>query len=600
MAYRKSTPILNGRAKLYPPRSDGDRWQVVYADPVTGKQRNRRATTREAAEAKASEALGDWTEEAGRASITPPTVAEAFESWMDANRSRWVDRTADNYRYRFNGLRALHDLPVTAVRPADLREVSASLSREQAKRLRTVVRGIFDTVERWTGRDGRLYAEAVRLPGTRNDDAPRSVEKSQIPRTEWVVGAINCLYATCQPHPALSRLTEQIHPITGEHTDTAADRLASDPWFMSEAIRLGAPLDVISSMRRGMPQHYKMREQRRRDETIELASRFRQIALLTALGAAGALRIGEALALRPRHLFGLQLDQNTVRTITMAMRNVLGREIVDGYELHGTEEPGGWLLPGYRGRVEVVEQVSPLSSGRMNVTPPKMHKERTVWLSPLLYPPWDSSHRTLRELLNDDTAPGAEAFEFALFNPADRDTSLWRMTESDALQLWRAGYVPVTYLLHDRLRELWVECRGDIRRWWDCLLFPTRNRARNRGDGPKFPERWPHGKEVPNGTFQNPSNLSYRYISPVYDYVSTVLHSWPGHKGNTKRHNTDKEPRKGWTHHALRHWAISQWLGRGTPVSMATSQAGHKDESFTLSRYSSALKEHLPERGFEP
>lgn len=597
MAKRAGTRILGGRATLYAP-TDAKAWRVAVADPVTGRRRVLSATSRQNAVAKARDALGDWDADAETARPSEaPTVAEAVESWIDANRSRWVARTVEVYRYRSRALGSIADARVTAVRPSDLRAVADGLSREQAKRLRTVVRGTFDHVERWTKRDGRLYAEAVRIPGTSGDDAPRQVERQQIPSTEWIAGAINCLYGTCQIHPALGRGSETLNPITGEHSHPAADELAADPWFLGETLRLGAPLRIIDSMRRGVPRHYSDTEGRRRAETTELAGRFRQIALLTAFGAGGALRIGEALALRPRHLFGPTLDQNTARNIAASMAAILGREVVDGYEPRGTEEVGGMLLRGYRGRVDVVEQVSPLPTGRMAISAPKMQRNRTVWLAPLLYPAWDTSSRSLRELLTDPTAPGAESFDFELFRPGDQAASLWTMTEYDALTLWRAGFVPLAYLLHDRLRELWVESRGDIRRWWDCLLFPTRNPARTE---PLFPDRWPYSKAVPNGTFQAPANFVWRYVSPVYDHVSEVLHSWPGHKGNAQRHNTEKEPRRGFTHHALRHWAISQWLGRGTSVSMVTRQAGHADEAFTLSRYSWALAEHLPARGFEP
>lgn len=596
---RAGTSILGGRATLYTP-TGAKSYRVALLDPVTRTRRVLSATSRKAAEEKARAALGDWDEEAEVKRSDAPTVAQAVESWIEANSSRWVARTVEVYRYRAAALRPIAEARVTAVKPGDLRGIADGLSREQAKRLRTVVRGTFDAVEKWTGRDGRVYAEAVRIPGTASDDAPRQVERAVIPSTQWITGTIDCLYSTCQIHPARARLGETLNVVTGEHVHQGLEDLNADPWFLGESLTLGAPLSLIDSMRRGIPKHYSDPEGRRREETAELASRFRQIALITALGAAGALRIGEVLALRPRHLFGLTLDQNTARLVAMGMGNVLTREVLDGYELHGTEEMGGRLLPGYRGRVQVVEQVSPLSTGRMAISAPKMGRSREVWLSPLLYPAWDTSNRSLRQLLADTTAPSADAFSFELFAPDDVNASLWTMTERDAVQLWRAGYIPLPYLLHDRLRELWVETGGDIRKWWNCLLFPTRNAARRRGEGPLFPERWPYAKEAPNGAFQPPSNLSYRYISPVYDYVSEVLDQWPGYKGNPQRHNTDKPPRRGFTHHALRHWAISQWLGRGTPVSMVTRQAGHKDEAFTLSRYSWALAEHLPERGFEP
>lgn len=594
MSKRKGTRILNGRATLHSPTGAKRNWRVLFIDPIVGNRRELSGTSRDEAIAKCREALGDWDRDQEPQKVKPPTLNEAFEAWIASSRSKWVDRTVAAYEALYRGsLARLGEKPVTMVTPKDLQQIAESTTRGQAKRVRTITRGIFDTVERWTGNKGAVYADAVRIPGSKSDDAPPVVEKAQVPSTEWITGVINCAYASCQLHPVLNHPSEHLDEISGEHTDTRADtaELSADWWFKTEALRLGAPLELIESMRRGMPKHYKQREQRRRDETIELASRFRRVALMTALGAAGALRIGEVLALRPRHLFGLGLDQNTARKADQAMHTVLTRELAEGYEPTGTEEPNGLLLPGYRGKIEVVEQVSPLNSGRMAISAPKMNRNRTVWLAPLMYPAWDDTNRSLRALLTDPQTPGVERFDFDAFNPADLRTSLWSMTEVDAYQLWRAGFVPVAYLLHDRLREMWRQANGDLKLWWNALLFPSRNSGRQRGQGPHFPNRWPHQKEPSFGTFQSPTNLTTRYVAPLYDHVSEVVHSWPGYRAGT---------RDGYSHHALRHWAISSWLSRGVPISTVSKQAGHRHEAFTLSRYSWALQEHFPERGFEP
>lgn len=470
---KKSVPILGGRARLYAPTSPGGRWQVVWKDPVTGKPKNRTGTTKNQVVQKAAAALGDWTE--APAGGSPPSVGEAVETWLDDNAHRWVNRTATAYRYRARALQDLWDIPVTAIRPEDMRELASGLSRDQAKRLRTVVRSTFDGVAHWTGRPGARYSDAMRIPGTSSEDAPREVGRTQIPTSEWVSGVVDCCYSTCQLHPFLARPDEFIDGMTGEHSGAHIEDDSGSLWFARDRLRLGVPLDLIQAMRRGIPKHYRDPEGRRRAETVELAGRFRQTALITALGAAGGLRIGEVLALRPRHLFGLHLDQNTARRIESAMHGVLLREVAAGYLPSPLEDLYPLLLPGYRGQVDVVEQVSP-DGGRMAVTAPKMGKTRRLYLSPMLYPAWDrGADRQLRELLTDQNTPGLETNQFEVFNPADRSQSLWHMSEADASILWRAGFIPVGYLLHDRLRELWLESERDIRVFWDSLIFPTRN-----------------------------------------------------------------------------------------------------------------------------
>uniref|UniRef100_A0A7U5K8P1 Core-binding (CB) domain-containing protein n=1 Tax=Corynebacterium silvaticum TaxID=2320431 RepID=A0A7U5K8P1_9CORY len=252
---KKSVPILGGRARLYRPSTPGGRWQVVWRDPVTGKPKNRTGATKDIVVQKAAEALGDWVDDP--TDVAPPTVGEAVEAWIADNEHRWVSRTTTAYRYRARALHDLWDLPVTAVRPDDLRGLADGLSRGQAKRVRTIVRSAFDAARRWTGRPGDRYADAIRLPGTASEDAPREVERTQIPTSEWVSGVIDTCHSTCQLHPALACPGEAVDALTGEHTGRV---LTDDPgsmWFVREKLQLGAPLPLISSMRRGIPDHYK-------------------------------------------------------------------------------------------------------------------------------------------------------------------------------------------------------------------------------------------------------------------------------------------------------------------------------------------------------
>ncbi|GAB2505648.1 hypothetical protein GCM10027031_11870 [Corynebacterium atrinae] len=76
-----------------------------------------------------------------------------METWISDNKRRWFSGTVTAYRYRARALQDLWDLPVTAVRPADLRGHGCGVCRacrDQAKRIRTIVRATFDLVERWT------------------------------------------------------------------------------------------------------------------------------------------------------------------------------------------------------------------------------------------------------------------------------------------------------------------------------------------------------------------------------------------------------------------------------------------------------------------
>ena len=572
--------VLSGRATLHRPTQNTPRWQIAFSDPITGIRRTLSARTREEVLDKARAALGDWTDDApARGRVGAPTVGEAFAAWHRQGAERWSDRTAVVYEYRYRAhLAQLSEMPVTAVAPHDLADVALSVSREQARRVRSIVRGVFDTVERHTHIGGSTYAAAVRLPGTKSDDAPRRVETSQIPTTAWVTSVIDCAWSTCQEHPAHGDVTSAMRA-----GGAGYEVLSMLPEMTAYT---GLPVEVTDRWRRGTPRHYGDLAARHEAETREIASRMRQIALITALGAGGGLRIGEVLALRPRHLYP-HLDGATRRQVEASMYTRTPREWLDN-KTHPLEQDRGLVLGGYRGRIEVVEQVSPLSTGRMAISKPKGGRERTVWLQPVLYPAHDKTHRRVRDLLVSAVTHDGMTLDY--MDPTDTTRPLWDMSMYDALTLWGRGYIPLGLLLHDRLREMWVQAGRDVRRWHDMLLFPTRNPARKRGAGPLFPSRWPHGKDVPFGTFQAPANLSHRYISPLYDYVSETLGTWPGYKGTSRR---------GYVHHALRHYAISHWLAHGVPLPVVSEQAGHADPAFTLSRYAHAVHSDIQVNGLE-
>lgn len=70
------------------------------------------------------------------------------------------------------------------------------------------------------------------------------------------------------------------------------------------------------------------------------------------------------------------------------------------------------------------------------------------------------------------------------------------------------------------------------------------------------------------------------------------MHEYPEHRIHAKA-------RKGWTHHGLRHWAVSSRLKAGVPLPLIAKEMGHKDSAFTLERYGHVVDEGVGELGFE-
>ncbi len=259
-------------------------------------------------------------------------------------------------------------------------------------------------------------------------------------------------------------------------------------------------------------------EQQRSAETESLASRYRQTALITALGASGGLRIGECLALRVRHF--LTLEQITFLFSTNWDRTQLNehRELA------------------YRGYLDLGEQASQSGTGKILVQGTKGKiKQRDVHL-PAFLPNWN--------------------------DPAIRHRNL----------------------------------TNRVRDFHDLLLFPTRTKARAGRDGEVSvltEPGWRRGTRIVEGTgsYQNQSNYQ-RFSNPLYDYVADDMNEYPEHRIHARA-------RKGWTHHGLRHWAVSSRLKAGVPLPLIAKEMGHKDSAFTLERYGHVVDEGVGELGFE-
>ncbi len=214
---RSGKTVLGGRGTLYAPTEAKPRWQCAIHDPVTLKRRIFSAVSQDAVLDKARRALGDWDPVEETRTSRPPTLQEAFDAWLQDESGRWSDRTPQAYRTRFNThLKDLAEVPVTAIKPADLRDVALGTSREQARRVRTIVRAIFDSTERWHGRKGQLYGDAVALPESRSSDTPRTVESTQIPNSDWINGVVDCALLAVPwgppggAHPGVSRLVAMV------------------------------------------------------------------------------------------------------------------------------------------------------------------------------------------------------------------------------------------------------------------------------------------------------------------------------------------------------------------------------------------------------
>lgn len=556
---RPSQSILSGAATLNAPTPKRDTWAINYKDPVTGKQRNASGgKTEQEAERRAREILGWNVPEHLRREKQPPTLEEAFDSWMNENRRRWNSRTWDNYSYVVsNIIKLLGNRSIATIKPADIKAVDLThLSREQQKKIRSLLRGMFKANEDWTTEAAEKYAAAVTITGTASSERNRTVPQGDIPTANYVNSVILCAYSTNQPSPV-------------KWTDREGEWKTEPHQYTS-----GLPAELVDLQRRGIPKHYKNLDEHKQQEDKEIASRFRQYGLITALGAGGGLRIGEILALRVRHI--LDRDQ------------LLDNQL----SIEQTPEDDNHIWEDYKGKLHITEQASQASKGKIWLTAPKGRsggRARTVNL-PALLPP----HKQTKEHHGPNTTIRQQAAaSFPRFNnPA---ISLWNLTFKEARLLWTQGYPPLALLLWQRISELWnseaVQREAPHQRkmfetFGNLLLFPTRNPPRTGRDGEPnvlYPENWNHDARIVEGTggYQSTSNLAGRYMNPLYDYVSEEMGEYPAHRTNKM------SGRRGWTHHGFRHYAIQTWIesAANIPLTKISEQAGHASVAFTLQRY---------------
>lgn len=582
----KSIVVLTGRARLYPPKEPGGTWRITYKDKMNKRRTTHGGKTQDEATAHAARKLGDWTPE--DVSGQPiPTLQEAFDTFIGENTSRWNPRTVEQYNTmgkRF--LKKLGHMQVSQLSTRDFATVDISnLSRGQQTKVRSLIRGTMKVASNFVHAAPDSYADAVRLTGTRLEARDEEVRRGDVAPSSFIYDVINACYSTCQLHPVRRYMNdvEGLEPpafneITGEHGHDEQWFTQADGRWDTLRFDEGMPVQWVKDHhRRGMPKHYKNIEKRQKDETKELAARYRMFSLAVGLSAGIGLRIGEVLPLRVRDF----VENNYER---MEHLFVNAR----------SDNPDRQLMEwNYIGRLEINKQSS--EAGRIILSLPKHEKVRTVWIPAILY------HRSeTAKMLNMDRR--RQAVDAGLTHFTNEDISLWRMTREDSLVLWQNNIIPLAWMLLDRLNDLWDQLhkntKDDNWRFEDfqkLLLFPTRTPPR-RNNNIMVPPRWHEDASiVPGfGGYVSTTNFANQLTNPIFDFVSKKTRSYPEH-----RRNLPEGKRKGWTFHALRHYFITSTIYHRVALPSISEMAGHATVDFTMKRYSHAIRKSYDLRGFE-
>ena len=579
MPRNKSITILQGRAKLTEPTESHRTWRIIWTDPVTGRRRQTSGgNTREQATAKAAELLGDYIDDRRKGTVRPPTLNEVWKQWLDENAHRLSHRTVNTYsNLAHKVLRLYGPEPITTITPAMLRQVdTTTIHRPLQIRLQGLVREMFTIANTWTHRDPEEYAKAIRLTGGKSEGYQKPVKRGDVPSHKWVASVIVTAYHTVQIGPLDDPKHLTFDPITG--TKVRSTRKAqfarglgltepTDREFLN-----GLPDSVLQGRaRRRIPAQYGDQMKRLQQQTERIAKQYRLMGLVVALGAGGGLRLGETLALRVRH--------------------VLSRELIaEAYFADVPRERRHW-----RGTIQILEQESKGDDNKIWLSKPKMENQRTVHI-PMFLPCWNGFSVNTQRL---QIAEIVNRF-------ANDSLSLWNATDAECKKLWLHGFCPLGQLMWQRLDELWQQLtssRGKdntqdvINDYLDLLLFPTMTPPRKNKTGlqaVRWDENWPYRTRIVEGTgtYQAFDSIANIWLNPLYDYVSEIYDEWPESRIHSKR-------RKGWTSHALRHYAASSRIMSGVPLPLVARELGHASGAFTLQRYGHFLPDTIGDRGFE-
>ncbi|NMM99222.1 tyrosine-type recombinase/integrase [Bifidobacterium olomucense] len=647
--------------RLYEPTSNdgkGRYWRARVTLP-DGRTSDVNAPTRDAVVEKAKAKLGFYVP---GVSTSYPTVREAWDQYARSDaHDAWNSGTTQTKTAQMRRVfLAIGDLSVMKVTPKDIQRIDLEgISTNQQTRLRANVRALFDYTKKLYGtQDGTFYAGQMKVNASiaKENAAKRVVSLGLIPNTMYIASLITLTASTMNvtpldtvldahdqmmrlrsPHmkqlldPATASSIEDgtdkepecittIDPITGE-------KLRTSPWVdvpMEGYVRAN-PTDDL--WRRGLPEQFLIKPYGTphytrdmqgflRRQTLDRAERYRMLAAWFGIGAGGGLRIGEELALRISHL--LTPAQSEFLFVTAHIQR-WDEETENAWKIDAMKP--GPTREGFYGAIRVDEQFTQVGStfalGLPKWNSPGNMKRRTVHLPYYLPSPLHSGDkRSLREQIAE------HAPRFKPHDNPENDASFWSSTPTEVGTLWAEGYVPIGWILLQRLTDLWNnkaldrastdalthdvllgEKQANYQR---MLLFPTRKPVKDkeaaRNTDITRPEGWTGQVSVIPGTgnYIHPSNLQAD-LNPIFDYVSARLQLFPG--AYPEGHDPDaKGGRKGWTHHSLRHYMASSRIAMGVPLTLISRELGHASLSTTINAYIQVLNEaqaSVPPSGFE-
>ncbi|MEI3777432.1 hypothetical protein V1463_01315 [Micrococcus yunnanensis] len=549
---RPAIKLYGGRISINAPTESKPYYRVNHRDSVTGKTHNYNgAKTLDEAKALAASLVGDDT----RTVTDSPTLAAAYEQW--AASTAWTDRSRDNYRYQFGHLAPLHDLPISALRPLDLARIpSHTLSYQNAQKLRTIVRGLLNYAAPWVEGNPMDYAQAIRLPRPPANRTTRAASDTAAPSLAY---ANNLLRLCFNPH---TRAADDIYETLQREKYSGFTYVPAPSFADTSALhdadlfRAGLPRAITDQHMRGTPKHYKNLEAHTARQRDEIAQINRDTAAAFALGIGAGLRIGEILGLRMNHL--LTMD-----------------DIIPLYYLT-PEQQWEHINDAWNGFIRVDTQASQQSKGKIIVSAPKMRRTRIASLPPFL-----PANRFKKLAIPSQTA----------------------ISRTEALTLWDDhGTAPLRAIVIDRLASIATLATGNTteEEWHtsratdtlNALLFPTRSPARRGRDGQPsaIPDPAYYGITSPcpitRGGYYSQAGWAKR-SNELFDYTSDLMEEAPpAPRGATSR--------TGYTHHSLRHFAISMRLYDGQDAASVAKEMGHKNAAFTYERYAWAIKANQP------
>lgn len=557
--------ILNGQAKLYPPTESYKQWRIRYIDPLT---RNRKATsggaTQETATAKAWELLGydpSMQKPDNLKTDKTPTFKDLAQSWMDHN-DDWAYNTLTQYKriiehYIFP---VIGDKHINAITLDDIRSIeTVHASRGTCQIIQRTIKNAFELGRNWIQRDPEDYSDAVIIYGTKASRRKNEVTEADIPTGKLVAAAINTAYSTYQISPLDDPSSIIIEPLTGEKTRSKG-RISWAP-----GLGMNTPLDdvFLNGLKREQfdkkdysnKRNSQMTTITKQRNVVETARYWRAVGLSMALEAGAALNPGEAMALRVRHVL-------TTEQIVEAF--IRGKKREDR---------------SYRGALAVIETNNRVAPHNIAIRRTEGASNRITHI-PYYLPNWNGEAPHQHRFLMSQVAPRF----------ANTKQSLWTSTDVEAITMWKAGFIPLGWLLWNRLEELWnhpainfgtylTDNMTKIDAYKNMILFPT-----IQSNKPlrfvNYSDDYPFDKSITpmTGSFQQEYYYSQHWLNPVFDHVATIMDEWPSSRVNNKT-------RKGWVHSDLRTFAVHWRITAGVPIPTIAKETGYVDSNGVIKRF---------------